>query len=58
MTAGSLDEQSLNSTLLVSLVYYRAWISDQFSGNAMRDWVKKRGFISHKDRPRELDISY
>lgn len=35
-----------HSVLLVSLMFYWAWISDRFSGNAMRDQVKKTEVLS------------
>ncbi len=47
-----------HSVLLVSLIFYRAWISDQFSGNAMREQVKKTEVLSViKKSPRERDKS-
>lgn len=46
MTAGSLDEQSLAPSLLISPIFYWAWISDQLSGNAMRDSVKMTELLS------------
>lgn len=49
-----------HSILSVSLIFYRAWIPDLVSGNAMKDKVTKTGVLSiiKTDHSKEIRASH